>query len=249
MRQGELGQPRPESAQLPQLHPLAEPREPDDVREADVHVGRVARRSGGQLLLCQDLIADEVAQVQPQDVLQQRRQAREELAGGFGVAAGKLVLGDAALDERTRGHRPDHLGSLRQAAPQHARDLEQSLVRDARGAQLGDDLRRLQVLVAVGLLLHVWQGEARRLARREQVLDRDANLLRNLEAGVLGLPRQLPVEQEEHEAVLADGPLHLLERDAPRSQFAQELQPGLARRALRHSVEQPRGGELAVKVG
>ena len=166
-----------------------------------------------------------------------------------GVATGELMLRDAALDEGAPRNRADHLGSLRQAATQHARDLQQAVVRNPGRAQLRNHPARLQVLVAEGLLVRVGQRQPGGLARGEQVFERQAGLLGRLPRRVDGVHRKDAGERQEHEPVLLDRPLQLVEGNPLGGQLTEQLEPRLALWARRQPVEQPRLRELPVAVG
>ena len=83
---------------------------------------------GAALLLRERVAAQDLLQVQREDVLEPRAGERHQLLGDRPVAVGELVLVEAGLDERLGDERARGLGVAGHALAEHARDLERVLV-------------------------------------------------------------------------------------------------------------------------
>ena len=220
--------PGDETAELDDVDPLAQAREADHVGEADPDPAQAARRTldelgSADLLRCggharwSRIVWSMSGVTEP-----------KQLPGRLGVASGELVLVRPRLQQHPREHVAHRLGRLGDAATEHARDLEQALLRQPDLTQARERVRRVQVLLVEGLVVRVGPREPDRLPHREQNSSGSARPARPPPGGYARLARQHPLDRQQAKPVLGECLLHVVDRDAFGGEVLQECQPSLA---------------------
>ena len=149
---------------------LAELGEADEVGERDRAVAAGAELARRQLLGGDHLLAQHLAQVQAEDVLEPRPGKRQQRARHRLEPAGQRVLVGARLEQRLPDERAHRLGVASHPAAEHALDLQRLVVREPGLAVLLAHPRPLEVALAVDALVRPGHGEAERApVRLEEV--------------------------------------------------------------------------------
>ena len=234
---GQPRQPAGDAAELLDRHALAELGEADQVGERDHGLLRVVELAGAALLLRQRVAAQDLLEVEREDVLEPRAGERHQLLGDRAVAVRELVLVEARLDERARDQRARRLGVARHPLTEHARDLERVLVVEAGLPVGGAELRRLEVLLAVDALVGGRDRQAERAPAGGQEGELDAGLLGDLARRVARLGAERAGDRREHELVLGHDPAQLLDVHALLVQLVEQAAARVARGVVLEAFE------------
>ena len=226
-------------AQLVRRHALAQAGEAGEVRER--HRGVHGAREAAALALAgpHRHLAHHGAQVRAQGVAEARLQERHQLSALLAVAGRQVVLGVARAQER-RAERGGQGGrQVGHALAQHARHLEDALVRDAR---LPDHVHvhgRLHVRGVVGAVVRrPARAPERAVHPLEEVEVEPRSLGHLLRGEALVAVRQGPLHGQQDELVLGHSAPQLLLRHAGRAQLREQRLARLALLLGGHALEQ-----------
>ena len=231
-------EPPEQPSQLRDVDPLAEPGEPDHVREADDTPGaRPARPAPPQLQPAVLLVSDLVAEVETSVW-----SMSGEISGRSSMAAEvfrtrDLALVHALFEQGPCDDHPHRLRDLGQAPSQHARDLQHALLRHAGRADACKRVRRLEVLSSK-------RARRDRAARRRSPGASRAGSragprqLRDLARRVASARPRARARPGSRPSRPSPAARHVRGREAVGVEPAQELEPRLALAPL-EPVEQP----------
>jgi hypothetical protein len=218
---------------------LSQAGEADQVREADGDRLRLRNRTRLDVLRRDCGVANLLAQVQAEQLVDRGGKEGPQLAGSFRVAEADVALGVPRPQECAAEHAGDRGGDVRRAAAHGAAQLELLVVRDARLPCLLNPARPLQVLLGERPLAGLGSGHAGRAQRGLEEVAIEARLLDDV---VQRVPRALALERaldrQQHQPCLLGRALELVQRDAVFRQALQQIQPRFAGLAL-GTVEQP----------
>jgi hypothetical protein len=187
--------------------------------------------------------------VAPEYVFQRPPQQRRHHARHLRVAHREVVLVVPRADERLADQRAVGVGELGHRHPDHPRGLEHPFLGQAGLHEQSHIASGLEVDLSCQLLPGICQGQAKGLKLALEEVEVDAGLASDLLVAVaLSLPRQHPLDRQQHEPVLLDGPPQLLERDPLRRQLLEQGEPSLARLPV-HALEQPFRLEVDLRHG
>ncbi len=134
------------------------------------------------------------------------------------------MLADPGLQHELQGQRAQALGGLREAAAEHAQQLEDVLVGDAGVARDVDQPRGLEVGLGVDGILGLRDRQAHRAAGGEEELEIDAAELGDLRGGVALAADDHAVGRQEHDGAGGASPGAVRQRHAVGGELLEQRQ-------------------------
>jgi hypothetical protein len=215
--------------------------EADQIGEAHDDVLGPREPARAELVAADHAAAGDLPQVGVQRREEHRSDRGAERLGHLGEAQRDVVLGVPTAEERGGERAADRGGEPRHALGEHPVELRDRLLRQSGVQKQRQRLVRGDVLLAEDAIVGPGFGESQRASVRDHLVDVEAGALGDLARRVAGAQGSL--QRQQHEPVLGDRRLELLEADAVGRQTLEQLEPSRSLITL-EPVQQSRSGEV-----